>query len=159
MGYAGGPMKEVMEVDLESPALYQLAKAQVLALGYGAGWIKFIQMAPIYVDKMTCERIFSAPVSKEDIERFEEYLGYCKIADWNARYKNADEKMKVTYINSWKIVTDFRTANPKIANKNKRKAPLGIWAKLDNAVKSAVGDDFEMVLPERAAKWSTARSR
>jgi hypothetical protein len=147
MGYTGGPMKQAMKESLEIAGQYQLAKARVLALGYGAGWIKFIQMAPIYVDKVTCERIFAAPVSAEDIERFEEYLGWCKIADWNARYKNADEKMKVTYINSWKIVTDFRTANPKIANKNKRRAPLGIWAKLDNAVRSAVGDDFEMVLP------------
>lgn len=145
MGYTGGPMKEVMEIDLDVAGKYQLAKARVLALGYNAGWIKFIAMAPLYVDKATCERIFSAPVTEEDIEGFTRYLGYCKISMWNALWARADEAMRRTYINSWKIVTHFRQTNPKIASKDK-KYP-GMWKRLDDALHACIGDDFEMALP------------
>jgi hypothetical protein len=145
MGYTGGPVNEVKERDPEIAALYQLAKAQVLALGYGAGYLKFIQMAPIYVDKKTCARIFSAPISDDDIANFEDYLKYCKIGEWNARWHSADATMRCTYVNSWKIVMGFRFSNPLICGKK------GIWKRLDNAVKAAVGDDFEMKLPSGRA--------
>jgi DNA polymerase len=42
MGWTGGKLKE------ENPALYKLAKARVLALGYGAGAAKFVVMATDY---------------------------------------------------------------------------------------------------------------
>jgi hypothetical protein len=145
MGYEGGPMKKVMKEDLDVAGQYQLAKARVLALGYNAGWIKFIQMAPLYVDKPTCEKIFSAPVSERDIKRFKEYLGYCGIKEWDAMWATADEKMRTTYINSWKIVMDFRHSNPKIASKDKKNP--GLWKRFDDALRKHVGKDFKVQLP------------
>jgi hypothetical protein len=147
MGYGGGPMKQAMKQDPEIARQYQLAKASILALGYGAGWIKFIQMAPIYVDRDTCDRIFSAPVTDDETADFQRYIGYCKIPDWKARWETADAKMRTTYINAWKIVSEYRRANPLIANKNEKFGPLGIWARLDKALRECVGDDFEMKLP------------
>ena len=35
----------------ENPKMYAFAKARVLALGYGAGWAKFIMMAAMYISK------------------------------------------------------------------------------------------------------------
>lgn len=124
---------------------YQLAKARILALGYNAGWIKFIAMAPLYVSKEECERIFSMPVTEAEVERFVEYLKKCRIKDWLALWANADEKLRITYINSWKIVMDFRRSNPKIASKSHRKP--GLWQKMQNILESAIGDDLDLGLP------------
>lgn len=124
---------------------YQLSKARVLALGYNAGWIKFIVMAPLYVSKEECERIFSAPVTDAEIERFIEYLKKCRIKEWLAMWAKADELLRRTYINSWKIVMDFRRSNPKIASKSHRKP--GLWQQMQNLLEAAIGDDLELGLP------------
>jgi len=58
MGWAGGVLKE------ENPALYSLAKARVLGLGYGCGWEKFITlayvMAGLRLDKDTSQKTVTA---------------------------------------------------------------------------------------------------
>lgn len=49
MGWTGGNLKD------ENDDLYQLAKIQVLGLGYGCGWEKFIEIAAGYGVKLTEE--------------------------------------------------------------------------------------------------------
>lgn len=60
MGWKGGNLKK------ENPDLYQLAKIQVLGLGYGCGWEKFITIAAGYGVNLTDEK------SKELVALFRE---------------------------------------------------------------------------------------
>lgn len=146
MGYTGGDPGVEGETDPAVATLYQLAKARVLALGYGAGWIKFIQMAPTYVSKEKCDEIFGAPVTEEQETAFMDYLKHCKIIDWIAMWNGAqgNRHLMNTYVNSWLIVTDFRSKNPKIAS---RKVPVGIWQHFQDVLEAAVGEDLQIELP------------
>lgn len=139
MGWTGGRLKK------ENPKLYALAKAQVLALGYGAGWEKFITMAlspaygnmdlcaedeqvalansvdrQIYVDEETKEKYFLVP---ERIGPGEDVIGM---------------REPVYGANARRIVQGFRNANPLIT---------GLWNSLQQQLQDAVGGDFVMTLP------------
>jgi len=48
MGWTGGDLKEAGKTDPAAKDLYQLAKIQILGLGYGCGWEKFITIAAGY---------------------------------------------------------------------------------------------------------------
>jgi hypothetical protein len=48
MGWTGGDLKEAGKTDPAAKDLYQLAKIQILGLGYGCGWKKFITIAAGY---------------------------------------------------------------------------------------------------------------
>lgn len=89
MGWKGGVLKK------ENPDLYQLAKINVLGLGYGCGWEKFIEIAAGYGVVLTEEE-------------------------------------------SRKLVSDFRTNNPKIT---------ALWEMLDEQFRNSEKHDFELVLP------------
>lgn len=128
MGWTGGKLKD------EDSEKYAMAKARVLALGYGAGWLKFITMARMY----GADACFDTPVSEDDITAFEEYLGYCKNKEWNLLWVTATPELKRTFVNSWKTVKAFRDSNPKI---------VALWAKLGDAAKNAVGKNFSIKLP------------
>jgi DNA polymerase len=99
--------------------IYALAKAQVLALGYQAGYKKFITMAYSYT---------GYDFTKDDPEWLE------------VRNPVTGETEKVTGWGSTakKIVEQFRKENPQI---------VGLWNKLDLAFKQSIGSKFEMVLP------------
>jgi hypothetical protein len=120
---------------------YQLAKARVLALGYGCGWFKFLAMARLYIDEETIKNIFSAPVNRAQVEWFEIYLKQTKREDWNIMWAGASEELRTTYVNSWLIVQDFRASNPKIVK---------LWRKFSAALKTASADekdDFKLRIP------------
>jgi len=117
MGYTGpaGELKKLF------PKIYALAKARVLALGYGAGWRKFIDMAAIYIDKETFNEIFLATADPKMVEDFRKYAKrYAK--DTFAVWGDLTEDQINTYTNSWAIVVDFRKNNKKIVE---------LWGALD----------------------------
>lgn len=128
MGWTGGKLKD------ESPANYSLAKARVLALGYGAGWLKFISMARMY----GVDGCFDAPVTPENIKAFEEYLAACKKKEWNTLWALADETIRRIYVNSWLIVTNFRETNKKVT---------ALWKRMHAALEQSIGKDLIVELP------------
>jgi len=118
MGWRGGKLKD------ENPAMYALAKANVLALGYGAGWEKYIVMAYEYT------RMDVTADDPEWVEEVNPFTGeVMKVSGYGQRARA--------------IVADFRVNNALICAKN----GAGIWSKLDNAFRSSVGSDFVMTLP------------
>jgi len=111
MGWTGGELKK------ENPGLYALAKARVLALGYGCGWQRFIGMAL---------SMANLDITKDDPEEVEEMVfGELKKVPGYGHL-------------SRKIVKDFRESNAKIVN---------LWNHLEGHFRSSVGGDFNMTLP------------
>jgi DNA polymerase len=127
-------LDELKETDPAALAVYQFAKARVLALGYQAGWIKFITMAKLY----DADAAFDVPITPEDAARFETYLQHCRIPEWKAMWQNADATLRQTYVNSWHVVTEFRRTNPKIVH---------WWNELNHLARKAVGENLEIELP------------
>lgn len=113
MGFTGVSMKD------EDPKNYQLAKARVLALGYQAGWEKFILMA-----KTLCK----LDITKDDpefVEQMDQITGEIK-------------KVSGYGLTSKRIVKEYREQNPLIVQ---------LWNRLDESFKRSIGSDFTMVLP------------
>lgn len=113
MKFIGGDLKG------EAPDQYALAKARVLALGFQAGWEKFIAMA---------KAMAGLDVTKDDPETIE------------VENPVTGEKKTVSGYgyNAKRIVAEFREQNPKI---------VALWNRLDQQFKSSVGSDFVMTLP------------
>ena len=133
MGFSGAVL------DKKDP-MYRLAKARVLALGYGAGWRKFNIMAylPMYLGK-DAAKVFAAPVSKADIAAFAEYLhSYEKDKAILAKWKERTPELEREWTNSWLIVKQFRTDNYRITK---------FWKHLDEAVRESVGHEYGVQLP------------
>ncbi len=154
MGWTGGKLKH------EDPALYLLAKARVLALGFGAGHLKFLSMAGIYIDDpVIFDQIFGAAVSNDTIDRYiqsqtwmwtksnkriktelEEKRADVLRKEWLAAWYALPEQDRRYRINAWLQVCDFRESNPKI---------VAVWEQLDAAFLKACedGTDFTITLP------------
>ena len=111
MGFTGD------KLDTESD-MYAEAKARRLALGYGAGFEKFIVMAADYT---------GLDITADDPEWIVDSDGN-RVSGYGQR--------------SRAIVADWRAKNPLITDKS-----TGLWAKLENAFKRSVGGDFTMKLP------------
>ncbi len=132
---AGVDLDTAKETNSYAAAVYQLAKARTLALGYQAGYMKFVIMARLY----DAEAAFDAEVSEDDTAAFRAYQKWSRVAEWKAMYDRAGFEMKRTYINSWKHVTAFRRSNPLIKQ---------LWNKFQGELKSAIGNgDLEYELP------------
>jgi hypothetical protein len=153
MGWTGGELKT------ENPALYALAKARVLALGYGAGWHKFITMVLQYVSADEFELIFNAEVSAEQEEAFLSFLAWMANVKNNREAKKKillfntelDRREKNIWVNAWVQVMGFRHDNPLIKD---------FWGTLDAAFKASVSDGvFENELPSgRSLKYFNVSS-
>jgi hypothetical protein len=113
MEWTGGNLQK------ENPDIYKLAKARVLALGYGAAWEKFITMA------MEQARIDITLNDPEWVEETNPFTGEVKQVSGYGSY-------------SKQTVREFREQNPKTT---------GLWSKLDTAFKQSIGSDFVMTLP------------
>jgi hypothetical protein len=124
MGWTGGNLKK------ENPSMYALAKARMLALGYQAGWEKFIVMS---------WDLARVDVTKDDPEFIETE---CPVT--------GEIKKESGYgTTSRRIVQEFRAQNPE----NK-----GMWDRLDGAFKQSVGSDFHMGLPNgRVMRYEKVR--
>lgn len=113
MGWTGGNLKK------ESPGIYSLAKAQLLALGFQAGWEKFILMA---------WNLARVDITKDDPEEVEE----------TDRFTGETKKASGYGFNSKRVVAEFRAQNP---------LTTGLWKNLDDGFKRSLGGDFVMTLP------------
>lgn len=134
MGWTGGDLKETAKRDPVAKQMYALAKARVLALGYQAGWEKFIVMA---FDMAGLDITVDDP---EFIDETHPFTGEIK-------------RVSGYGFNSKRIVNEYREQNPLIAHKD-----IGIWAKLDQAFKRSIGGDFTMTLPSgRVMKYDKIR--
>lgn len=117
MNWTGGKLKD------ENEELYALAKARVLALGYGAGWEKFIKMA------MT---LAGLDITEDDPEWVEEPHPITGVIEQKSGFGKRSRE----------IVKEFREQNPLIAHRDN-----GIWGRLDGMFKRSIGEDFTMTLP------------
>lgn len=129
MGWTGGNLKK------EDPRMYALAKARVLALGYGAGWAKFIIMAALY----GCDEVLNLPIEDYDRKRkaFEKYMDR-----FDQRSKMKDNPTDLDWtraVNAWLIVTDFRKSNKKLQE--------GMWDVLEHDCRRCVGTNYVVELP------------
>lgn len=113
MGWTGGKLRD------ENPTGYALAKANVLALGYGAGWEKYIVMAYDY------SRVDLTANDPEWEESENPFTG--EITRVSGYGKQARANIK-----------EFRSTNTGIT---------GLWNLLDDSFKQSVGGDFVMKLP------------
>lgn len=119
MGWTGGDLKT------EDKDQYQLAKIQVLGLGYGCGWEKFITIASQYgIDLTEGDREF-IPVRYPEGQ-------VCLDKDGLPIMRSGYGET------SRGIVNDYRAAKPLVT---------GLWRQLDEAFKNSVGGDFEIELP------------
>jgi hypothetical protein len=141
MGWTGGSLKK------ESPQVYALAKARVLALGYGAGWGKFIEMARGYLgSEAEFLAVFAVKPGAAIVADFLRYLNYLVEKLKHAPSKRAlsawpeiDEQTKNIWVNSWNQVQEFRRSNPLIKN---------LWDNLDQKFKDSLADGiYENELP------------
>lgn len=111
MGYTGGPMSSSSEY-------YKNIKIQVLGLGYGAGWEKFIKLA-------MQNGIDLCAQDPETVEESDPFTGEVKLVSGYG-------------FTSKKIVDGFRAAS---------RHTVELWQKLDDAFKRSIGEDFVMSLP------------
>jgi hypothetical protein len=133
MGWVGGSLKK------QDPQKYALAKARVLALGYGAGWGKFIVMARGYLgSEAEFLAIFAAEPPPGQTEKFVAYLSWLVEKTGHLASKKAlkewetlDAQTKNIWVNSWTQVQDFRATNPKIKS---------LWEQFDGELRSAKND-------------------
>ena len=125
MGWTGGILKD------ENPDMYALAKAQILALGYGAGWEKFIQMALDYT---------GVDITADDPEFIDEMDLVSGEVKQTSGYGQRSRQ----------IVADFREQNEHIP---------GFWRQLEDGLRSSVGSDFIMGLPNgRKMRYEKVRA-
>lgn len=107
-------------------ALYALKKAQVLALGYGAGPDKFETMAMTLAGlDLSAQDPEFVPVLKENGEPLLDEAGQPVVVSG----KGTTAK---------RIVKEWREANPGVTS---------LWKQLDTALKSSAGGAFTMTLP------------
>lgn len=115
MGYDGPKFdKEMKRSDY-----YKMVKINVLGLGYGAGWEKFITIA---------KTMGGLDITKNDPPQEEvtnPFTGDVTVRDGYGQHSRG-------------VVKSFRENNKHITE---------LWARLDAALKSSVGQDFVMTLP------------
>lgn len=157
MNWTGGNLKKANKY------LYNLAKAQVLALGYGAGWEKFITMAlqPMYGnldlcaddDKVAMQHSLDKKFYVEEERVVEGKKRYYPVEYVEGAHKALDRffiatgpegipvREQVYGCNARRIVEAFRKANPLIT---------GLWETLNNGLREAAAEkrDFVMDLPD-----------
>lgn len=112
MGWKGGELKN------EDPKLYSLAKARLLALGFGAGWEKLIVMAK----RLGIDLTIDDP-------------GWIEVPDL---VNNTTKKISGYGSNAKKVVKDYRESNKKV---------VATWARLDAAFKQSIGGNLTLTLP------------
>lgn len=135
MGWTGGPLKK------SDPDQYAFSKARVLSLGYGAGFLKFISMAAMYVGPSTFDKIFKSQVTPKQEKEFLAYLKYHpQGVDITRAFPGYDRDYQNTLVNAWLQVTDYRTTNPLITK---------FWKRMEHNFQIACSrkEDWHLNLP------------
>ena len=128
MGWKGGDMKK------ENKDGYALAKAQVLGLGFGCAWEKFIKVA---------YDMAGIDITKDDPE-------FIEARSPETGEICTDGEGKPILVSGYgrrskQIVSEYRADNPLIASRDPENP--GIWRRLDDGFKASAGSFFEMELP------------
>lgn len=139
MGYV--PKPGAKDLKKENPRLYALAKARELALGFMAGHVKFIVMAPMYIDDEDIAEIFGAPVAAEDTQAYRQYLYDTNQVDLLKEFEAGDDKLRRYRVNSWLQVQQYRAA--------KANTLVPLWRRLDRELRdsASTGGIHEVQLP------------
>ena len=129
MGWTGESLKK------EDPGLYALAKERVLSLGYGTGWVKFLERARQFGFGYVFDR---------EYDKFDEnsFLGFLERVPSQTHYIDiydvAETFEKRCMVNAWIQVMDFRKKNPKIK---------GLWDSHSEAFGKASGTGSTYKIP------------
>lgn len=123
-------MKHEGEVDKNSD-IYKLAKARVLALGYQAGWEKFIKMS------LTLAQVDVTVDDPEFVDETNPLTGEVKqVSGYGSNAK--------------RIVKEFREQSKLIVE--------NMWQRLDLSFKQSLGEDFKLRMPSgRYLTYETVR--
>lgn len=126
------------------PGLYALAKARELALGFQAGHVRFIDMAPMYVSDEEFNQIFDKPYTLEEEVEYLSWLERTKQKEYVTQFNSGDDYLRRIRIQSWKQVNDFRSKKPSLCDPKN-----GLWARFDSDIKAsaAARDTYEIELP------------
>jgi len=129
-----GELKKAGKTDAEAARVYKLAKARVLALGYQAGWEKFIAMAA---------KMAQLDITADDPEWIEDTHPITGEVRRVSGYGSTSKR----------IVAEYRAQNSLVAGRD-----TGMWDKLDQAFKRSVGEDFSITLPSgRVMRYEKVR--
>lgn len=105
MNWTGGEVKK------EDPLLYSLAKERVLSLGYGVGWVKFLDRARQFGFGGVFDREYDKFDENNFIRFLENVPSQNHIVDM---FDVADEYEKRCMVNAWFQVMDYRKKSPLI---------------------------------------------
>lgn len=122
---------------------YKLAKARVLALGYGAGHRKFLWMA---TNLYGVGEIFDQPLLDGEYNSYARYASEVD-AQWYAEWKALPENIQHRYVVAKRIVDDFRAKSPLLASNDPQNP--GMWKQLGDALRQSAlsKEDLELQLP------------
>lgn len=105
--------------EVKKSDFYKMVKIQVLGLGYGAGWEKFISIA----------------MSEGGIDLTKDDPQFVTVVD---PFTRAEKQVSGYGTTSKGIVTNFRESAPHI---------VGMWRKLEDSLRRSVGNDLVVTLP------------
>ena len=139
MGWTGPSLVESKEAgDEYAKKVYSTAKGRVLALGYQAGFKKFIVMLRIYgIDPYA---LFTEEPSPDEILMFKDWLVRAnKEADLH-EYEKLDAATQRVWVCAWLQVMDYRAKNPLQCN---------LWRRMDFGLKTSLNhhETFEVQVP------------
>ncbi len=129
MGWTGGDLKKLSKESVECMALYALAKARVLALGYQAGPPKFVEMARTMAGLTVFE------TEKSYSPDLKEFYHESQIKDRIARNDLSGWSIFPAAVDA---VADFRSKSKLIVND---------WYASENAIRKCAGRDHIVNLP------------
>lgn len=131
MGWTGGSLKK------EGGKRYDLAKARVIALGYGTGWAKLIFMCEMFGIPKS---VFHDPITSRELAEFKKYVAWCMKGPGKVN-PTAEFKTELDWteaVNAWKTVVDFRATNEGITD---------FWKFLETDCKRANNGIWNLALP------------
>jgi DNA polymerase len=127
------------DLAVEDPELYALCKAKSLAFMYGAGWLKFIDMAPMYIGQANADKILKVRPPEHEIVAFDAFImGNEFNAGHVAKFKTNTEEQNWVWCNAWIHMRDFRAAHPEL---------VAVWKTCGETLKKSIGGTCEIGIP------------
>lgn len=132
---------KVVSLKKDNPQVYALAKARELGLGFQAGHIKFLAMAPLYIDEDAFAAIFYKEPAADEVTLYTEYLEATNQTQALKEFEAGDRYLQWTRIQSWLQVEQYRAA--------KKDTVCAMWRKMQKDLAASVeaGGCHEIELP------------